>query len=131
MTHVEDGATLHTPRLPWGRTRRAFGWLEPGHDHARGACPPEVVTMLERAAADPVDRTRGWQRCGFCPPGDYGPTPYRTSTGEELLLGDASLLVPGEGRTDWVAPTLVLHYVAEHDYLPPGELLDAVRSAGS
>ncbi len=127
MTYHDDGATLSTSRMPWGKTHRAFGWLEPGHDHAKGRCPSEILDLLERAAADPVDRTRGWQTCGFCARGEYGPTPYRTASGSELQLGNASLHVVA-GSTVWVAPTLVLHYVAEHEYLPPAELGEALST---
>ncbi len=127
MPYRPDGAVLSS-RWPWGRPRLAFGWLDPAHDFTRGDCPPHVVAALEDAARTPVDRTRGWQRCGLCPRDEHGPTSYTTTAGDQLSLGDASLEVPARGRTRWVAPTLVLHYIHAHGYRPPQDLVDLLGS---
>jgi len=40
-------------------------------------------------------------------------------------LGFSNVFVPGEGRL-YVAPSLILHYIAEHGYAPPQEFQAAV-----
>ncbi|HHU39597.1 MAG TPA: hypothetical protein GXZ45_10000 [Propionibacterium sp.] len=133
MHHV-DGAVARPKRWPWQRDTLAFGWLDREHAFRQGACPPQVVAHLEQAARNPVDRTRGYHACLFCPPREVpadqpwammGPTPYETGTGDVLQLGSASIEVEAGGQR-WVAPNLVLHYITEHDYLPPDEVVHAL-----
>ena len=58
---------------------------------------------------------------------DFHPTEYTTQQGDTLHLGSASIEVMAGGR-GWVAPNLVLHYVAEHGYLPPDEVVAALST---
>ncbi len=149
MTYYADGTLLQRPGLlEWQknhrdafgvvstlgearrrRSWRTFGWLEPGNDYRTGACPPEFLRVLEAAADHPVNRTRGIHRCQLCPTSTHdimAPAPsYPTTTGRLLHLGSASLEVRDANGQIWIAPTLVLHYIAEHGYLPPAELADA------
>lgn len=127
-----DGAVLRQGTLPWQRGVRAFSWIDAGNTFRRGVCPPGVLETLEAAARRPVNRTRGFHTCPLCPrpepdagsawSSDSHPTPYSTGSGEDLQLGSASLEITA-GRQTWEAPDLVLHYVVEHEYLPPDELI--------
>lgn len=133
MPFHDDGSTMPRRRWPWQRDTAAFGWLDSQHPFRRGACPPGVLEYLEQAARNPVDRTRGYHACVFCPPREVapnqpwaalGPTPHQTSNRDMLELGSASLEVHADGKR-WVAPNLVLHYITEHGYLPPDDVIAA------
>ena len=125
MTYYADEEEIPATAQPSGNTTRlAFGWLDAEHDFRQGPRPAHVVRRLEDAVRDPVARTRSWFQCPLCPLTGIGPTVHHAATGEELLLGNATVEVPGrEGRV-WRAPSLVLHFVVTHDYLPPDALLD-------
>lgn len=123
---VEDGSVLQRRRWPWQKDTLAFGGLDGAHPFRSGTCPAEVVDALEEAARHPVDQTRGHHVCVLCPPREVGPTPHETAKGDVLQLGSASIEVMVDG-TRWVAPTLVLHYVAVHHYQPPEAVLHALR----
>ncbi len=148
MTYYADGTLMRrSTLLEWCKNRRdtfglssplfqarrqkswrTFGWLEPGHDYATGACPPGLLRTLQEAGDHPVDQTRGRYSCRFCPSShdELRPLPkLTTASGRELLLGSASLEVLDTTGQAWIAPDLVLHYVVEHRYLPPAELADA------
>src|SRR5262249_25113044 len=47
--------------------------------------------------------------------------------GRHIGVGNGEIQVTGEGTTIYVAPTMILHYVAEHHYLPPDEFIKALR----
>lgn len=152
VPYLEDGSALPTEQPPRsltdiafgllgggrrrGRTRPnasspttlAFGWLDAAHDYPTGSCPPGVVEGLEDALRTPIDRTRGWQHCTLCPPTAECPTPYTMQDGQTTVLGDASVEVVVDAERRWVAPTLVLHYVRDHGYLPPSEVIDTLAS---
>lgn len=149
MTYFPDGTLLRRPSLlEWYKNRcdalgvvstlsaarrhrswRTFGWLEPAHEYSIGVCSEELRRLLDDAADHCVDRTRGFQRCLFCPGTTeslvLAPTDYSTADGKLLRLGSASLEVQDATGQVWIAPNLVLHYITDHQYLPPAELADA------
>ena len=105
----------------------AFGWLEPGHEYTAGLSPGTFVQALEMAALAPVFVTRGFHMCQYCSasPENFGPTAYETRDGGQLQLGSACLKVTDRQQRVWLAPNLVLHYISEHNYLPPTDLLES------
>ncbi|TQM65548.1 hypothetical protein FB466_0352 [Klugiella xanthotipulae] len=111
---------------PWN----SFGWLDRGHDYSQGECPRHLIRTLETAALQPVFITRGFYTCRFCSPApELGPTPYRMTDGRTIQLGFACVkIIDGQDRI-WLAPTLVLHYIAEHGYLPPTDLLGRLQES--
>ena len=135
----EDGSVLSPRKWPWQKDTLAFGWLDPRRPFREGPCPSEVRRGLEEAARSPIDRTRGFHTCAFCPrpapeevgpwSRDFHPTEYAAQRGDTLHLGSASIEVMAGGRR-WVAPNLVLHYVSEHGYLPPAEVVAALGEPG-
>lgn len=151
LPYIADGITVGEPQTRgwlWRRKRprphqalaelsgipasfgqwAAFGWLDPGHHYTAGFSPKTFIQALEVAAMDPVFVTRGYHRCQYCPAslGSFGPTTYQTHDGKQLQLGSACLKVTDNQQRVWVAPNLVLHYISEHDYRPPGEVIDSV-----
>lgn len=124
MTYYPDGAVIPETAQPAGDTTRlALGWLDAEHEFPQGDCPDDVVRRLEDAVRNPVARTRSWYQCPLCPLTGMGPIVHAATGGEELPLGNATVEVPGpEGRL-WRAPSLVVHYISTHHYLPPETFL--------
>ncbi len=46
--------------------------------------------------------------------------------GGELVLGSAEIRVFGSNGVTYAAPDMIYHYVAEHEYKPPDEFIEAV-----
>lgn len=99
------------------------GWLEPGHAYSIGTVPEEATAALATLALDPQRRTRGFHTCGFC--GDAG------GGSGQVPRGSAEIRVTGADGTRYAAPTLVVHYVTSHGYLPPRGFLEAAVAAAA
>lgn len=120
----------------------AVGWLQRGHEYARGRAPTDFLPSLRKCFRHAVvNRMRGWHECDLCWTSDCPThvvgsvripgTGQREATvddeGSRVPLGAAELWLPGDGVI-FAAPDLLLHYVERHDYLPPGPFIDAVLS---
>ena len=125
MTYYPDlslcayfGTTLSTPLI-------AIGWLEAGHAFPTGASPAAFIARLASFASWPWEPLTlpGIHRCDQCPESSRG-TSY-SFDGKQIGLGSTNLFIPS-GTTLFVAPSLVLHYISEHSYLPPTTFQDAV-----
>jgi hypothetical protein len=109
-----DADSWHAPLL-------AVGWLERPHRHTRGAAPLDLAPRLERfvqAAWEifPQEQFRGLHHCSLC---------SAEPTAPPLALSHINLLIPGNGVI-YASPAGILHYIAEHTYLPPPEFIVAV-----
>ena len=93
--------------FPTGPTPTAF------HQKLLAYCRPQYV----------VRRYRGVQTCPFC----AGPQTVVQvgSGGEQITLGNGEIRVIGT-EVVYAAPTLIYHYVVDHDYLPPQAFVEAV-----
>jgi hypothetical protein len=120
-------------RIENGRLDLNVGWLEREHDFARGDVPDGFVTALLRCAMRPVRMYRGLHACDLCP--TASPVSERVVTmdfdGREVLLGNGEIRVCGPDGGGYTAPTLVVHYVAEHAYLPPLPFIEGVMARAS
>jgi hypothetical protein len=105
------------------------GWLAATHPYSTGDVAIEIVhDLLRIVARHPVNRMRGWHRCDLC-----AEPAYPVCMGVDSVtvnLGDADLRVRGRDGTIYAAPSLIAHYIAEHNYAPPDEFLVAVRDGG-
>lgn len=100
---------------------RNVGWLSHAREFPRGETPAWVIEALIERAKHPDVVTRGSHHCDFCAPADEpgSPASHRSGNGEIWLCNQ-------EG--EWfAAPTLIVHYIKEHRYLPPAEFIDALR----
>lgn len=103
------------------------GWLARGHDHPRGPVPEDFVEALAKLCATrQMNLTRGRYQCdlGGCahpvmPTARYGDA--------EETLGAAEIRAEGADGTVYAAPSLIHHYVVEHQYQPPEAFVAAVR----
>lgn len=104
------------------------GWLGSDSAFKTGPVLPGLVDALLVLATDQQNVTRGWHDCEFC--GVESPIVVSVpGSGESIYLGHAELHVRGVGGEVYAAPTLVIHYVAEHGYRPPSVFQDAVLTA--
>lgn len=122
-----DGAERDGPDLMVN-----VGWLDRSKPFAVGYVEPRLVDRMIELAKDPWNLTRGRHLCNLCPRpvlsgGD--PIPWATALtqdGEELVLGNGEIHVQAAERIVYSAPTLIVHYVESHQYLPPDEFLGAL-----
>jgi len=127
LTPYTFSGGAHT--APYGSAAAAppalnVGWLDADHGVRTEDPPPGLVQALAQLARDPVNVTRGMHLCELCDEPVRG-APLQVD-GETVYLGNGEIRVTGEDGTVFAAPTLIAHYVAEHDYLPPQEFVDAV-----
>ena len=126
--YLPDGAEYpgtYEP-LPDGVHAMAVGWLDGDHAFNIGPVPDEFVARLfEACRARATARTRGWHRCELCPHNDSREATTVSWGAQSLAVGDAEIRTVTNEGTWLVAPTLVLHYVTAHDYLPPPEFVEA------
>lgn len=103
----------------------AVGWLS-DHVPTRGRVPHAVVERLvqrTRQAFDPL-QFRGYHECEMCPDPVYE---MQDSAGRVLKVGQTNLLIPRLEPTGlFVVPSLILHYIVDHEYAPPVSFQEAV-----
>jgi hypothetical protein len=108
---------------------RFVGWLGPQIVYSTGDAPAKFVDALRRVTLHQTDEfdahvnlVRGIRPCSFCLEDIYYPSPDRK---HPKLLGISELWIPYDGG--WLAaPSMILHYVEFHHYLPPGEFIAGV-----
>lgn len=97
---------FHVPGL------RAVGWLDPYHDFDKGEVPEGVrlklAELLQQGTWHPFP-CMGGLVCGLC----------------EGVHGQQNLFIPWDSVI-FVAPDLIGHSIAEHDYRPPAVFQEAV-----
>ncbi len=121
MSYFAD-LTPYTYTMTIEGTVLNVGWLDSRHPFPRGDTTAEFRHALHRLCQRPVLLTRGAHHCQFCPQEDmrvWPPThPERVGNGE--------IRVKGADGIWYAAPTMVNHYVVEHQYLPPNAFVQAV-----
>jgi hypothetical protein len=104
----------------------AVGWIDANHAYAKGPVTVECFGSLSRLVA------KAWQPfavagrhvCQLCV-FTGGPSEI-WADGDTISMGSTNVFVPSD---DWVyvAPSLVLHYIDAHQYLPPDVFWRAVE----
>jgi hypothetical protein len=91
----------------------AVGWLERGHDFAIGDVPDGLVPAISRLIRNVVPEcsSMGFHWCDLCV--------------ERGAIGSTEVYV-ADGGVAYVAPGMVMHYIAEHRYRPPAVFVEAV-----
>jgi hypothetical protein len=104
------------------------GWLGAAEPIPVGVIPERASDELLHIASEGVaeNMMRGVQDCEFCEIQSplRMPTPFNERGFASLGMGEFHV-VGVDGRT-FAAPTLVLHYINDHQYLPPQEFVDAL-----
>jgi hypothetical protein len=101
------------------------GWLSNDHPFSVGSCPQGLLERLfELLKSNRFHPTRGRYLCDFCPPPRSPVDALRN--GEKIPLGFFELKVVGPTGHEFIAPSLIYHYVEMHSYLPPEPFIEAV-----
>ena len=107
-------------------------WLSPDEPVSYGDAPPELYEALCLLATMRTRWTRGVHLCELCPRADDIDVCYKrqivTCASSTYNVGSAELQVPNREQEWFVAPDLILHYVACHGFLPPQEFVVAAIS---
>jgi hypothetical protein len=104
------------------------GWLSRDHPFPRGSVPYAFAHELRRLCENPVEIMRGFHVCEFClPPLDiFAADPEYEDVWQMFRAGNGEVHVTGADGLTYCAPALVIHYVSEHQYRPPGAFIQAV-----
>lgn len=127
---IEDRSAYHY-RVPFDLPLvQTVGWLDCEHEYTRGTVKDEFIQKLWQIIETRTESfdlhaniIRGIHPCNFC-----GRDIFRKrNDGKRTMLGMSELWVPF-GVNWFAAPSLIVHYVEEHSYLPPVEYIDAVMN---
>jgi hypothetical protein len=115
--------------VPEGTEILNVGWLEHGQEFTTGTAGPEFLANLITLAADHATAaTRSVHRCRL-PHLFDDDFQFGAVYGSRVLhLGHAEIRVTTPEGRRLAAPTLVVHYVRDHAYLPPAAFVEAVRA---
>ncbi len=105
---------LHTASMVGhGDRHRAIGWLSSDHPFPHGTVPGTFVEVLKRHVASAFQPLAfgGTHTCELC--------------GNCTAAGNVWVPTP---NVVYVAPEMIVHYVAEHNYRPPDEFRRAVEA---
>jgi hypothetical protein len=116
--------------FPRSVTVHTIGWIDSAVE-SLGETPEECIcTLLDAYQAGSIfsDGTFGSHTCGVCPrslpqKGYYHPFVWKGR--QTQLYGHGHYLVR-HGRSIFVCPALILHYIVDHQYRPPDAFIDAV-----
>jgi hypothetical protein len=103
------------------------GWLGHGSAYPIGSVDARVLAELLNRAADPVNVMRGLHDCEFCDEESPIRIPAAVGIHERISLGTGEIHVVGEDGVVYAAPTLIVHYIERHGYMPPDVFMDALR----
>jgi len=126
MSYYED-LTAYSYYTP-GKLNNEWnvGWLDEHHPFLTGPIDPELCEKLLKLCHRPVRQMRGYHYCSFCK-GTNVPVTVESSAGV-LKLGAAEIRVEGRDGRIYACPDLIYHYVKVHNYRPPEDFLEAIRS---
>ena len=102
-----------------------IGWLDIAMPYTTGATSSEFrKKLLEYCRFEfTVNHCMGYHECQYCE--DTKPPIRVDCAGESVPLGNGEIRVIGTDLI-YAGPTLIYHYVAEHNYKPPDEFIHAV-----
>lgn len=92
-----------------------IGWLQKDNPFSVGEIPEGFLDNLKAYALNEVMGTLGWHDCEFCGKAN----------------SSAEIRVIGKDGCVYACPTLIIHYIEEHKYLPPKQFVDTVMEGPS
>ena len=104
-----------------------IGWLSIAEPFESATPDRRLLNALAELISKPQNLYRGFHTCEFCP----APPSKMTRHGIALpdwppeTRGNGEIRVLASSGLTYVAPVLVLHYVAVHHYRPPQQFIDA------
>jgi hypothetical protein len=137
MSYYPDLSPYQYGRVPTKGTHVNVGWLDkisdehPQPDEAGeprgnsavvfgGKIPGEALAVLKRIPAR--NHYRGDHFCAFCP------NPWRDTSKpfNPDIACDSEIWVKGERGRVYCCPSLIIHYIEAHGYVPPQEFVSAL-----
>jgi hypothetical protein len=105
----------------------SVGYLAGGHSFNKGIASEAILDRLVALVEQPLGVWSGYHTCnlGWCGLRLRPLRPTFRYKGRVIGLGDADIFVPGDG-TVYSAPSLIIHYIRRHRYLPPSCFVEAV-----
>jgi len=116
----------------WESSLVAIGWLEANQPIVTGEVSQAFLLKLVELCQKPVQRRfigcmMGLHRCGICAAKGIYTERSLVVIGKRLEVGQTNLFVPAKDDARvFVAPSLIVHYITEHQYCPPVEFQEAV-----
>jgi hypothetical protein len=104
----------------------AIGWLEPRNEYQKGDVSKDFLKALVTLLKDPWEPliALGYHCCSFCRLEEE----FSTYKDLELPIGARNVYIIGKDQV-YVAPSLIEHYIENHEYQPPLEFQTAVMLA--
>jgi hypothetical protein len=100
------------------------GWLDRSVTFPTGEVSGEAKTALLDLVGDYEGATRGLHYCHFCDAESPILIHHAPADRGRVFLG-MSEIRPRRNGVTYAAPSLIIHYIDEHGYLPPAEFLEA------
>jgi hypothetical protein len=104
------------------------GWINSNNDCSTGAISIEFLNKLERLINDDqqvdvhFNIIRGVNPCEIC-----GKREVTANNSDSTLLGMSEILIPDRNnKVFYASPSMVMHYIKDHNYLPPKCFIDSV-----
>ena len=110
-----------------GQRMLNVGWLGAGEPFATGPFPADLLACILDLCRSTVNETLGFHECELCPPPREGSLLVGLG-GARVALGNGEIHVEGDNGIVYAAPTLIYHYIRDHDYRPPHEFTEALRA---
>lgn len=124
MAYFADGTAYTYGDAGDARPLYNVGWLKRDQPFPTAKPASELVTALLRCALRPAALSRGYHTCDLCSESTEDFMAVE-AFGRPIMLGNGEIHVFADD-VGFAAPTLVAHYVAEHDYAPPEAFVTAV-----
>lgn len=97
------------------------GWLDKDFPFEKGELPAGFLERLKKFAEHNVFQTKGFQFCHFCKEQVVdGKIKCATSSSELRVIGKDGVV--------YASPQMIVHYIEEHNYLPPQQFIYAVMN---
>lgn len=93
------------------------GWLGERQPFQTGPTPTAFRDALEALCDNRIGLHRGFHVCEYC---------LRKTRDDWAQIGNGQIRVRAQNGAWYVAPTMIHHYVSEHDYRPPDGFINAV-----
>lgn len=131
MAHFADLTEYKYLENPKDKKCLNVGWLSEEVKFPKGDTEPELIEKLKLLAENRENITRGTHYCEFCEPPIFSPRGenFVSTLIKDAPNGNGEIWIDGEEGIRYIAPILLMHYIEEHNYLPPKEFLAALRNA--
>jgi hypothetical protein len=116
------------PRVDSAPQALNIGWLASSHPYTHGDVSDEFKARLWIFCRAPVNLMRGFHKCDFCSDPSFSYLSVRKGD-EELGMGNGEVWICSHNDKVYVAPTLIYHYITQHQYLPPEPFIQAELTA--